>query len=537
MKFLTFVVAFGALAPSLVCAQNQQFSECRTLEATGNFIGADEALVNGLVCKVTKAKTNSAASRPVAGEAAKRSTAPLGSIEPETLRPTEKAGASSAGTAPTPGATPGSAVNDSTASGPAQALSFEMIPKKSLGEIARAYREKARRRTTTEPEEAGLEPKKPQGEVERVAAQSPKTSTPSTAAELQPAVRTQVSPAAEPPAAATKEAMTSVAPATILPTPAAPQRSAKNQVVAVPQAQPNAVKREEGLATAEPPHEPAVKLETDLASRGVTSSSAPVVRAPAQTEIVTSVERSVAKEEPSATPVPGASEKAPEPESERSLRVEVFAPSPPPATNLPSQPPANTIAEDGPFKEGQMSSCRKNVSLGSIDKEKLFLAIPEWASKWYEKNQKKFPGICFSDSLMPGARNYLVVFYMAAPHVEETGSLAKVAAPGETTPVNRVGSFTTSFDSTWHYTYDGTLTTTITSVSAEKAPHNQPSTLLYVTAYSEQGIPVSYHRPASGTKPVEKLVTKPGKSNDASLLASRGMEELLNQTMADIAKM
>jgi len=184
-----------------------------------------------------------------------------------------------------------------------------------------------------------------------------------------------------------------------------------------------------------------------------------------------------------------------------------------------------------------VSSCSKNVSLGSIDKEKLFLAIPEWASKWYEKNQKKFPGICFSDSLMPGAQNYLIVFYMAAPHVEGTGSLAKVSAPGETTPVNRVGSFTTSYDSTWHYTYEGTVTTTITSVSAEKAPHNQPSTLLYVTAYSEKGIPISHHRPASVTKPKEKLVTKPGKSSDASLLVFRGMEELLNQTVADIAKM
>ena len=195
------------------------------------------------------------------------------------------------------------------------------------------------------------------------------------------------------------------------------------------------------------------------------------------------------------------------------------------------------MAEDLPFKEGQVSTCTKNVSLGSIEKERLFLAIPEWALNWHEKNQKRFPGICFSDSLMSGAQNYLVVFFMAAPQVSAAESLVKISPPGEMTPAHGEGSFTASYGSTWHYTYEGTVTTTITSVSAEKAPHNQPSTLLYVTAYSEQGIPVSHHRPASVQKPVERLVTKPGKSNDASLLAPRGMEELLNQTMADIAKM
>jgi len=537
MKCLPFVVAFTALVPSLVCAQNQQFSDCRTLEATGNFVGADEALVNGLVCKVRKTKTNSAASTQVAGEAAERSVARSGVIEPESPRSTEKAGASSAGTTPTPGATPGSAASDSTAGGAPQSSSFEMIPKMTLGEIARAYREKAERRTITAPQAGGLEGNKPTSKDEPVANLSHKTPTPATTAELQPAGRTQVSPAAEAPAAAKKEEITAVGPATVLSTPAAAPGNAKKEVIAVPHPQPNAVKQEAGLATAGSLLEPAVKRETNLAAEAETSAGAPEVRAPVQPEIVASSQVTLAKEQTSASLVPGAREDAPEPEPERSMRVELFAASQPPAADLPLQPTANTAAEDGPFKEGQESTCIKNVSLGSIDKEKLFLAIPEWASKWHERNQRRFPGICFSDSLMPGARNYLVVFYTAAPQVATTESLAKISAPGEMTPANGAGSFTASFGSTWHYTYEGKVTTTITSVSAEKAPHNQPSTVLYVTAYSEQGIPISHHRPASATKPAEKLVTKPGKTNDASLLAPRGMEELLNQTMADIAKM
>jgi len=42
MKFLRFVFAVATLAPSLICAQNQQFSDCRTLALAGNFVASDE---------------------------------------------------------------------------------------------------------------------------------------------------------------------------------------------------------------------------------------------------------------------------------------------------------------------------------------------------------------------------------------------------------------------------------------------------------------------------------------------------------------
>jgi len=536
MKCLPFVAAFAALVPSLVHAQNQQFSDCHTLEAAGSFVGADEALVNGLVCKVTKPKTNSAASTQVSGKTA-GSMALLGILEPETLRSADKAGASSVGAVPTPGATPESAASDSAPRAAPRSSFFETIPAKSLGEIARAYRKKAGTPATTEPEEGNLEQKKPTGEVERVPTLSHKTPNPAAVAELQPAGSTQVPPAAESPAAARKAEIIAAAPATVLSAPAGAPRTAKNEAIAVPQGQPNAVKQEASPATAGSFREPAVRLETNLPAMVVTSASAPEVRASAQTEIVASAQRTPAKEETAASLVPDAREEAPELEPQRSLRVGLFAVPQPPATNLPPQALANTAEEDSVFKEGQASTCIKNVSLGSMDKEKLFLAIPEWALKWYEKNQKRFPGICFSDSLMAGARNYLVVFYTAAQDVAGTESLAKISAPGEMTPASGMGSFTTSYGYSWHYTYERTVTTTITSVSAEKAPHNQPSTLLYATAYSEQGIPISHHWPAPITKPEKKTAAKRGNSLDESLPAFRRMEELLSQIVADIAKL
>jgi hypothetical protein len=94
MKYSLLVVAFLTLTPCLVYAQNQQFSDCGTLEMAGNFIGADEALMDGLVCRVGKPKTSVPASRPAAAKAAEGSKALLGIIEPEILRSKEKAGAS-----------------------------------------------------------------------------------------------------------------------------------------------------------------------------------------------------------------------------------------------------------------------------------------------------------------------------------------------------------------------------------------------------------------------------------------------------------
>jgi enoyl-CoA hydratase/carnithine racemase len=80
MKYSLLVVALLTLTPCLVYAQNQQFSDCRTLEMAGKFIGADEALVDGLVCRVGKPKTSVPASRPAAAKAAEGSKALLGII-------------------------------------------------------------------------------------------------------------------------------------------------------------------------------------------------------------------------------------------------------------------------------------------------------------------------------------------------------------------------------------------------------------------------------------------------------------------------
>jgi hypothetical protein len=489
MRDVAFIVAVAALAPFPTYAQNQQFSDCRTLEVAGNFVGSDETLVNGLVCKVGKPKTNSTASTQVATKTTGRSAALLGIVEPKILRSQEKAEASPVGANPTPAVTPRAASTDSMAAGAPQASSS--VPRQRLGEIARAYRKEAADRITTKPEESDVKPAEPGNEVQRGA------------------------------------------------TPAAAARTTNHAVITVPKAQSSQQTAGARPATGEPTRESSAAIEKDSPAPVVTSASPVEVQARAQTPILASTQEMLPREQTAtslASRASSATGDAQEPQTERPRMVGSSVVPQPMAANPPTQAAASATEEDAAFREGQGPTCHKNVSLGSMDKDKLFLAIPEWASEWYEKNQKRFPGICFSDSLMPGAHNYLVVFHTEAQQDPAAESLTKVAAQRETLPVSGVGGFTTSYGSTWHYAYEQTVATTITSVSAEKAPHNQPLALLSATAYSEQGIPISQQRPASAPKRDKETSPKSRKGQNLPLPEFRAEADLLNRIVEDIAK-
>src|SRR2546430_14066410 len=92
MKYTPLAVVLAALLPSLAYAQNTQFSDCRTLEAADHNIGPDEALVDGMACKVGRPKVGSWDSSPGSGKTTQTENrmALFGIIEPETQRSKEK---------------------------------------------------------------------------------------------------------------------------------------------------------------------------------------------------------------------------------------------------------------------------------------------------------------------------------------------------------------------------------------------------------------------------------------------------------------
>lgn len=169
------------------------------------------------------------------------------------------------------------------------------------------------------------------------------------------------------------------------------------------------------------------------------------------------------------------------------------------ATPDPHQPPHSKqiapSAEDG-FQEGQRPECTKNITMGGLKGEKLVLGTPRWAANWVERNQKRMLQICFSDTPMPGARNYLIVFYTAAAASNGATIVSPAAPPPppqESSPAAGVGTFTTSYGSTWHYFYDRNVGTTVNSNLDADQPQSKPNQVTYATAYTEEGVPVAQH--------------------------------------------
>lgn len=568
MKYLPFAAAFAALIPSFAHAQNPQFTNCHSLRAADNFVGSDEVLVNGQVCKMAKPKSNSAVSTPAPGKDTEKSMALLGIVEPETLRSKDKGEANvampaaqtpavksmallgvvepeilrakqktesdPAGKQQRPGMNGETQASDSPVSGMLQPPTFEMISGGSLGNIARAYRNEAGTRVTPKPEEPVLQQKKLSTEAERVGKTSNEAPVAAPIVEAKPTGKAEASAGAGVPTAAVSPEVVPAAPAR------APQ-TAKNEAVPTSKALPVEVKPGD---SAPPVTSPPAALAVNAGGNSPAVAAATPVSAPnaqdvARPQTLDAQQKPQAQALSETKPTASATEEAAVPvsEPERVLKLGAFAvPRPPAEADPPPQPVVDNIAVESAFQEGQAPNCTKNISLGSMEKEKLFLAIPEWALKWYEKNQKRFPGICFSNSLMSGAQNFLVVFYTMAPRVAGAESLKNIPATEDLTLVNGKGSFTTSYGGMWHYTYENTVTTTITSVSAEKAPHNQQTTLLYATAYSDQGIPISQHWPTPNSKRGKETTSKHGKNQDALLPEFRVMTELLGQTVEDIAK-
>jgi len=54
VQSLPYLLVFAFLTPSPTFSQNQQMPNCHTPESAGNFVGSDETMVNGMVCKMVK---------------------------------------------------------------------------------------------------------------------------------------------------------------------------------------------------------------------------------------------------------------------------------------------------------------------------------------------------------------------------------------------------------------------------------------------------------------------------------------------------
>jgi hypothetical protein len=186
------------------------------------------------------------------------------------------------------------------------------------------------------------------------------------------------------------------------------------------------------------------------------------------------------------------------------------------------------------FQDRQRPECTKNVTLAGLSGEKLVLGVPAWAAKWIEKNEKRMPQICFSETPMKGARNYLIVF--STPAGQASKDLADTAVNPKGGNAG-VGTFTTLYGSTWHYSFDRNVGITILTQDDADEPHGAPGQVLYATAYTEEGVPVAQRWPGQLKKEIKPNEKNPKKLKGETEALEHVSSDLLGQMVDDIEKL
>jgi hypothetical protein len=527
MKFRLFAFALVAVLPALLRAQETKLVNCRTLEAAGNFIGPDEVLDNNLVCQKVKA----------------------GAPDPPKLQP--------------PKPLIGAVISDTEPMSVTEAAKAAekriALAKAARAQEARAEQGSAPPASASESAITSAPAPPPKENPEPLVTPAPPPTEVATAPAPAPAKVVSASPTSVAHASASKPVETvnpaaveiSAAPAAAIAIPATP-KPATERVVA-PEPEPPA----EPAPASVPPAAPASRV----AEVPAPDNSTGFYDANAGTKVVTVAppEDSASKAFPDAEPAnPSAETSSPSSAEPPTTTAETMAPPDDPnaererivqlgAFDKPREemPDPQMLAhknsfaateEDG-FQEGQRPECTKNITLGSLQGEKLILGTPGWATRWIEKNQKRMPLVCFSGMPMQGARNYLIVFY-TAPGV---AAGAEVANPSlmnlRGTPASGVGSFTTSYGSTWHYAYDRNVGVTVNTQYDEDQPHNQLGQVLYATAYSEEGVPVAEDWPEKPKKQSKSNSANPKKAREAHAAMEQVSSELLSRIVQDISKL
>jgi hypothetical protein len=175
-----------------------------------------------------------------------------------------------------------------------------------------------------------------------------------------------------------------------------------------------------------------------------------------------------------------------EPTLERTLRAEPTAPdTPAEPTRTQGPPPSSNIAIQANSSSG--SPCVKSIAFAIVEGRSVASLIPDFAEKWVKNNQRKFPGLCFSQLPVPGAQNYVFVFSTAQDSLSGFQPVVRTSTSTSTSPVQGGGTITSSSGGMWQYTYDGTVTTTTTTTSTQDVPYTLRESTLYLTVYNSYG--------------------------------------------------
>lgn len=130
-----------------------------------------------------------------------------------------------------------------------------------------------------------------------------------------------------------------------------------------------------------------------------------------------------------------------------------------PATPSPTQstppalyPSANPLATSAVATQAK-GECSRNISFAVAENGQVSPRAPEFTQKWIQKNQKNYPGLCFSQSSNPSAISFLFVFSTAQTSFNGLNPTVRTNTQTNTTPVSGSGTVTNNIGSSWNYSY------------------------------------------------------------------------------------
>lgn len=132
-------------------------------------------------------------------------------------------------------------------------------------------------------------------------------------------------------------------------------------------------------------------------------------------------------------------------------------------------------------------TCTTSIAFAIAQGGSVAPLVPDFAAKWAKNNQKKYPQVCFSQSPVPNAQNYVIVFSTAQDSLSGFQPVVRTSTSTSTSPVQGSGTIMSNTGSMWQYSYNGTITTTTTTTTTQDVPYSLRESTLYLTVYNSYG--------------------------------------------------
>jgi hypothetical protein len=184
----------------------------------------------------------------------------------------------------------------------------------------------------------------------------------------------------------------------------------------------------------------------------------------------------------------------------------------------------------------EAQTCSKVVSFALADASGVhpYALTGNWIGNWIQKNAKKHPDVCFSQTPVPDRANYLIVLSQSSGYLTGFDPVVSRDTNTSTTPVSGTGTVRDNYGGMWNYTYAGTVTTTTTTTTHENVPYTINSRTIYAYAYGDGGAIISQRYHVYSTKTGGDAANSAGYNIGNALLAINARGRLLNSVVKDV---